>query len=242
MNETLEKISYETMRFMRGNYCLDEIGDGTNALKFKDEDKTVMTVYVHEDKFTYLIILGENERKSFEKRKADFSDAINGCYGRAMTLKEGKWLFIDVTTMEQWEEVKKLIQIKKEPNREPFSKDGAVYGQCGQRCDLCIHYVEMDEELRSVIETYLTKMWNTDEWDMRCGGCDSPECYCKDEPCEAKKCANSKGLIACSNCGEHPCIKATVADSRSKIHTEVHYAEEITWGILPYVPWQYESE
>ena len=28
---------------------------------------------------------------------------------------------------------------------------------------------------------------------------------------------------------------------RSMIHTEVHYADEITWGILPYVPWQYEK-
>lgn len=25
------------------------------------------------------------------------------------------------------------------------------------------------------------------------------------------------------------------------IHTEVHYADEITWGILPYVPLQYED-
>ena len=34
---------------------------------------------------------------------------------------------------------------------------------------------------------------------------------------------------------------ATSADYRSVIHTEVHYAEEITWGILPYVPYQYEK-
>lgn len=28
-------------------------------------------------------------------------------------------------------------------------------------------------------------------------------------------------------------MKATSADYRSMIHTEVHYADEITWGILP---------
>ncbi len=49
-----------------------------------------------------------------------------------------------------------------------------------------------------------------------------------------------KGISECRECSEFPCIKATYADFRSMIHTEVHYADEITWGILPYVPWQYE--
>lgn len=31
---TLEQISHETMVFMRGNYRLDEIGDGKDVLKF----------------------------------------------------------------------------------------------------------------------------------------------------------------------------------------------------------------
>ena len=36
-------------------------------------------------------------------------------------------------------------------------------------------------------------------------------------------------------------FKATSADYRSMIHTEIHDADEITWGILPYVPMQYED-
>lgn len=35
----LEKISHETMVFMRGKYCLDEIGDGKDELKFKQGQK-----------------------------------------------------------------------------------------------------------------------------------------------------------------------------------------------------------
>ena len=38
---TMEKISRETMIFMRGNYCLDEIGDGKDELKFKQGQKTI---------------------------------------------------------------------------------------------------------------------------------------------------------------------------------------------------------
>lgn len=105
----LEKISHETMVFMRGKYCLDEIGDGKDELKFKQGKKTVLTVYTHENCFTFLIIFGP------------------------------------------------------------------------------------------------------------------------------------KGISECKECGEFPCIKATSADYRSMLHNEVHYADEITWGILPYVPWQYEK-
>ena len=61
MNE-LEKISHETMVFMRGKYCLDEIGDGKNELKFKQGQKTILTVYIHDDKFTFLVIFGKKER------------------------------------------------------------------------------------------------------------------------------------------------------------------------------------
>ena len=59
MNE-LEKISHETMVFMRGKYCLDEIGDGKNELKFKQGQKTILTVYIHDDKFTFLVIFSNS--------------------------------------------------------------------------------------------------------------------------------------------------------------------------------------
>ena len=53
----LEQISHEIMVFMRGKYRLDEIGDGKDELKFKQGTKTILTIYIHEDRFTFLIIL-----------------------------------------------------------------------------------------------------------------------------------------------------------------------------------------
>lgn len=69
---TLDRISHETMIFMRGKYKLDEIGDGKNELKFKQGGKTILTVYIHEDRFTFLIIYGKKERELFELKKEDF--------------------------------------------------------------------------------------------------------------------------------------------------------------------------
>ena len=240
MNE-LVKISHETMVFMRGKYRLDEIGSGKNELKFKQGQKTILTIYTHPDKFTFLIIFGRKERELFETQPNDFSDYIRNYYYHSKTYHDGKWMYIDVTTLKQLEEVKRLIQIKKKPNRKPFPKDSAVYSKCGQRCDLCVHYIGTTEEQRAVMIPNLNKMWGSTDWSMRCKGCYSEECYCKDDPCRAKKCHIEKGISECNECGEFPCINATTADHRSMIHTEVHYADEITWGILPYVPMQYEK-
>ena len=234
----LEKISHETMVFMRGKYCLDEIGDGKNELKFKQGQKTILTIYIHDDKYTFLVIFGKKEREIFEATRNDFSQFILNYYDNSKTFHDGKWMFIDVTTLEQLEEIKKLIQIKKKPNRKPFSKENALYSKCGQRCDLCVHYEGTSQEQRQIMEQNLNKMWENTDWSMRCQGCYSENCGCKD--CNAKQCLTKKNLSNCKECTEYPCIKATSADYRSIIHTEVHYKDEITWGILPYVPFQYE--
>lgn len=62
------------------------------------------------------------------------------------------------------------------------------------------------------MEPQLIKMWGITDWSMRCGGCYSDNCYCKDEPCNAKACAPQKGLSECRECTEFPCVKATSAD------------------------------
>ena len=237
----LEKVSHETMKFMRGKYRLDEIGDGKDELKFRQVQKTILTIYVHEDRFTFLIIFGKKEREYFETVKSEYPQWFIDCYENTKTYHDGKWMYIDVTTMEQWEDVKKLILIKKRPNRKPFPKEHAIYSQCGQRCDLCVHYEHQDEALRARMIPPLIRMWGITDWSMRCGGCDSDRCYCKEEPCYAKKCAAKRGLTACKACADFPCIPASTADHRSMLHTEVHDAEEITWGILPYVAYQYEQ-
>lgn len=236
----LEQISYETMVFMRGRYRLDEIGDGKDELKFKQGKKTVVTIYIREDKFTFLIIFGKKEREAFEMQREDFSKNIQEIYDRSKTYHDGKWMSFDVNTLEQLEEIKKLILIKKKPNRKPFPKENALYSECGQRCDLCVHYSNTSEELRAQMIKPLSDMWGISDWSMRCGGCRSSNCHCADNPCDSKVCAAEKGLSECRDCAEFLCIRAATANGCSVIHTEVHYADEITWGILPYVPMQYE--
>ena len=240
MND-LERVSHETMVFMRGNYRLDEIGDGKNELKFKQGQKTILTIYIHEDRFSFLVIFGKKEREYFETVKSEYPEWFLEFYENTRTYHDGKWMLLDVRTVQELELIKKLIVIKKKPNRKPFPKENAVYGECGHRCDLCIHYTGMSEEKRNEIEPILTRVWGTDDWSMRCGGCGSDNCYCQNDPCHAKLCAAEKGLGSCRGCEEYPCLKATVADPTSMIHTNTYRAEDITWAILPYTPMQYEN-
>ena len=166
----LEQISHETMVFMRGKYRLDEIGDGKDELKFKQGQKTIVTIYIREDKFTFLIIFGKKERECFEMQKSEFSKYVCDYYDNSKTYHDGKWMFIDVNTLKQLQEVKKLILIKKKPNRKPFPKENALYSKCGQRCDLCVHYVYTSEELRTTMEIALSK----------CGGKQIGVCVARD--------------------------------------------------------------
>lgn len=55
------------------------------------------------------------------------------------------------------------------------------------------------------------------------------------------KCAADKGLSACTDCGAYPCPDATVGDCCQKIHTKCYTADDITYGVLPYTPFQYEK-
>ena len=238
----LEQISHEFMKYMRGKYRLDEIGDGKDELKFKQGKKTVVTVYLHEDRFTFLLIFGKKEREQFEAVREEFSPWLLRCYDSAKTYHDGKWMFLDVTEPRQLKEIRRLIEIKKKPNRKPFPKETALYSACGHRCDLCIHYAGLDESVREEIEPRLTRVWGNDsDWTMRCGGCFSDTCYCKDEPCTQKVCAAEKGLAACRKCSQYPCRNAGAANSASMIHTKVILADDITWAILPYAPIQYED-
>lgn len=72
----LEQISHEAMVFMRGTYRLDEVGNGKDELKLLLGQKTILTVYLREDRFTFLIIFGKKEREVFEEQKENFLNGL----------------------------------------------------------------------------------------------------------------------------------------------------------------------
>jgi hypothetical protein len=240
MSEEMQKLTEEIVRFMRGKYHLDEVPGkyyGTDCLKFRQGRKTIVSINLHEDHYDFQIIFGKAEREKFEAQRDEFPQEILDIYDRAHTYHDGKWMLFRVDSAEAFEPVKKLILIKKKPNRKPFSKDNAVYGKCGHRCDLCIHYTggARSDEFKAELEERLTRVYDFSDWSMRCSGCGTEGCYT--QSCVQQNCANEKGYDKCMACNQYPCFKATVG--YAKLEPKYITADDVTWAILPYVAYQY---
>jgi len=88
----------------------------------------------HEDHYDFLIVLVKPKEKVWSS-KAWVPAWDTTAYERERTLHDGKWLLIRVDDLKTLEAVKKLILIKKKPNRKPFPKENAVYGVSSWICD-----------------------------------------------------------------------------------------------------------
>ena len=247
----LQKVSEETMRFTRGMYKLDEVPwkhKDINCLKFKQGSKTVLSIYIYENYYDFQIIYGKSERDKFEDLRNEFPKFIQDIYDTSKTYHDGKWMMIKVDDLQTLDVVKKMIMIKKKPNRKPFPKENAVYADCGHRCDLCVHYKEstFSDEFRKEIQQRLIRVYNPPDsgdagyWgdDMEfCDGCDAGGLDGKHD-CVQMKCASARKINKCTECSEYPCENATAGWS-PKIEMKHILADDVTWAILPYVDNQY---
>ena len=241
-----EKVGLEIVKFMRGKYRLDEVAGmyyDIPCLKFRQGKKTIVSINLYKDHYDFQIILGKAEREKFEAIKHEFPIEIQKLYDNERTLHDGKWLLIRVDDLHTFEVVKKLILIKKKPNRKPFSKEDAVFGKCGHRCDICVHYVGINEDFRNVLIPHLNAVYGSNsDWSMRCTGCDTLGCHCcgeGNELCDPLKCLRQNNVNKCFDCEKYPCEQATVG-YRQLEHKSIS-SDDVTWAILPYVPHQYEE-
>jgi len=240
----LQKVSEEIIRFMRGKYVLDEVPGkyyDTDCLKFRQGKKTILSINIHDDYYDFQVIFGKAERDKFEAIRNEFPKEIQDLYDKERTLHDGKWMLIRVDNMASLEAVKKMILIKKRPNRKPFPKEQAVYADCGHRCDLCVHYTgsTYGSEFRKDMQERVRRVYGLkpNEKFPPCNGCSTGGISGKYD-CEQIKCAKSKGVSRCVDCSKYACEKATVG-WKPAIELRNISAEDVTWAILPYVEGQY---
>ena len=197
----LQKVGEEIMRFMRGKYALDEVGNGKDELAFLDGEETVLTIYIHDGYYDFAV---------------------------------GKEL-IRVTDLDMLAKVKEIIIASKNPNRKPFPKTHIHVGNCGHRCDLCVHYkgkTSVTKERDFVLACHKA-VYGDYVWEMNCNGCHWPDCTV-----ESAHCRKGKGTDKCWACENYPtCLKT--AGWPPEIHTRTITADQVTWAILPYVKGQY---
>jgi hypothetical protein len=64
-----------------------------------------------------MIIFGKNEREKFECDRQNYSNAVKNVYDNATTYHDGKWMMFYITDSSIFEDLKKLLAIKRKPNR-----------------------------------------------------------------------------------------------------------------------------
>ena len=247
MTDELQKVSEETMRFMRGKYVLDEVAGkyyDIDCLKFRQGKRIILSINIHEDHYDFQIIYGKAERVKFEARLGEFPETIQELYKNSQALHDGLWMLSRVDNLETLEALKQMILIKKKPNRKPFPKEQAIYADCGHRCDLCVHYTggTISDGLRLELRERLERVYQSGDWGpdmMLCPGCHENTFPDHDgDPCAPKKCAAKKGVAKCLDCGEFARCKPQ-AGLKGKIEHKNILADDVTRAILPYVEGQY---
>jgi len=205
----------DLVRFVRVNYIMDEFWNGKDELKFRKSGETLVTLHINDGYFTALIIFGKVERAAFETSKSQFSEYINNYYDDSHTYHDGKWMFIDIKDGVYLNDIIGLIKIKKKPNRK-IDITKAEFGQCGQRCDLCLLNVINNETVRGNLDFH-EKDWicyhsedeeRADYTNMTCVGCSAKP----NGACPEKTCLREKGYADCLQCGDYKLCKINSHD------------------------------
>lgn len=123
MGENVFEKWNEINNFIMRNYDMETIWDeggktGIYELKYRKSGKTLCALYPREKGLCILIIFGKNEREKFEALKDEFSESLCELYNKAHQYHDGKWLYIDLTKNIANEDIKRLLQIKKKPNKQ----------------------------------------------------------------------------------------------------------------------------
>ena len=83
-------------------------------------------------------------------------------------------------------------------------------GLCGIDCSNCAAYKSTQANDKEKLSELADK-WGGDRGftaqDMLCDGCTSDRLYRGCRGCEVRNCARSRGVKACSQCGDYPCDK-----------------------------------
>ena len=89
----------------------------TYEYKFRKSGKTLCAFYFKESTLGFMIIFGKNERSKIEEIRGELSSEVLETYDNSEIFHDGKWVMFDITSDLIKEDLKKLLFIKRKPNR-----------------------------------------------------------------------------------------------------------------------------
>lgn len=91
--------------------------DWNYEYQYRRGGKTLCTFYAKSDIATILIVLGKSEREKFEMQRDSFTERTLALYDATESLHDGKWLWIPINENFSFDDVLRMLKIKRKPNR-----------------------------------------------------------------------------------------------------------------------------
>jgi hypothetical protein len=89
--------------------------------KYRRGGKTLCALYAKENTFGFMVILGKVERDKFENQREHFSQEVQRTYDNATTYHDGKWIMFELKNKELFNDIGRILQIKRLPSRKSLS-------------------------------------------------------------------------------------------------------------------------
>ncbi|GAB6110067.1 DUF3788 domain-containing protein [Fusibacter bizertensis] len=123
LGDDIFKVWQETSLMVDGLYDMERLWNtGGKAWKYEYKyrrgGKTLCALYARENCFGFMIIFGKNEREKFESNLEAYSAVTQSIYDKSTTYHDGKWMMFELTDTSLFDDLKKLLAIKRRPNKK----------------------------------------------------------------------------------------------------------------------------
>ncbi len=83
------------------------------VVRYRKSGRTIVSLFPEKDSFSFLIVYGKKEIDKFSAQESEFLPAIVEIFQNTKKLHDGKWLWIRVMDSANFEDLKKLLTIKR---------------------------------------------------------------------------------------------------------------------------------
>lgn len=90
----------------------------TYECKYRRGGKTLCALYARQNCIGFMIIFGKAEREKFEEARENYSESVQNIYDEAKTYHDGKWVMFEPVDTTMFGDFKKMLAIKRKPNRK----------------------------------------------------------------------------------------------------------------------------
>lgn len=108
-------------QYLEGNYdFVPELvfyGKYGWTIRYRKSGKTLCSLFPEKGAFTALVVLGKKEAEKALSMLDEFSPGVRSLLGNTEQLHDGRWLWIKVLTIDDSNDIKVLLRVKRRPKK-----------------------------------------------------------------------------------------------------------------------------